>query len=87
MSNIVYGLRGTVFALVYGSAKFIVINVPDRSSGRVIMTAGLFVSAVLNIIMGYYAILSVLSLEIHSIHMATLIDREKRYHGRGGKGR
>lgn len=47
-----YGLMGTVFAVVYGSAKFIVGNVADRSSGRVIMIVGLFVSAILNIMMG-----------------------------------
>ncbi|WP_339048831.1 MFS transporter [Spiroplasma endosymbiont of Colias croceus] len=46
------GLMGTVFAVVYGSAKFIVGNVADRSSGRIIMIVGLLVSAILNIIMG-----------------------------------
>ncbi|WP_338980605.1 MFS transporter [Spiroplasma endosymbiont of Lasioglossum malachurum] len=47
-----YALMGTIFAVVYGGAKFIVGNVADRSSGRVIMIFGLFVSSILNIIMG-----------------------------------
>lgn len=52
MSEMQYAWMGTVFAIVYGSAKFIVGNVADRSSGRVIMIVGLFVSAILNILMG-----------------------------------
>lgn len=52
ISNMQYATMGTVFAIVYGSAKFIVGNVADRSSGRVIMIVGLFVSAILNILLG-----------------------------------
>lgn len=47
-----FAIMGAVFAIVYGSAKFIVGNVADRSSGRVIMIVGLLVSAVLNILLG-----------------------------------
>lgn len=52
MNKMQFALMGTIFAIVYGSAKFIVGNIADRSSGRVIMIVGLAVSAILNIIMG-----------------------------------
>jgi len=52
ISNMQYAFIAAIFAVVYGSAKFIVGNIADRSSGRMIMMGGLFVSAIVNVLLG-----------------------------------
>lgn len=68
ISKIEFGLIGTTFAVVYGSAKFIVGNIADRSSGRAIMITGLLVSSVLNLALG-----GVVSLSGATIHIGAFV--------------
>lgn len=52
LSTYNYALMGMFFSITYGCSKFIIGGFADRSSGRIVMTMGLLVSAILNIALG-----------------------------------
>lgn len=47
-----FALMGMFFSITYGLSKFIIGGFADRSSGRMVMTFGLLISATINLAMG-----------------------------------